>query len=308
MQAHPQQIMGPLGKPLGQHLLEQPDLARHPALLGVQHMDRVQAGLPPPSARPPAPRARLASTSISGHLAKPHARPASCSRGAVVVGPHSPAPGCAPPHSSPWRKCHCSPSPGCGPAAGRAPQLIEVAGIPPGPAGPRACHHHIPLGLPSSRATRLSGISSMALGRCHSPLAHVDHGIGEVELDLDAGAGSSKTGEQFAHHAVPVLTGQVKPGSRCPPRSGRGSLLRLPGQGEDLAGLLVAALPASVRLSLPGSCAGTAGREGRTPGALTRRLSIPCSPQGIGSGGACCPAAPLHRNWPGGDIPSLAQI
>ena len=53
---------GPLSKPLGQHL-EQPDLAWHPALLGVQHMDRVQTGLPPVSTAT-SPSGRLASTSI----------------------------------------------------------------------------------------------------------------------------------------------------------------------------------------------------------------------------------------------------
>ena len=38
--------MGPLGKPLGQHLLEQPDLARHPPLLGMKDMKRVQTAVP----------------------------------------------------------------------------------------------------------------------------------------------------------------------------------------------------------------------------------------------------------------------
>ena len=177
--------------------------------------------------------------------------------------------------------------------AGAPPQLIGSGGDPLSRQQGGACHHHIL--EPAERqghqvvGDQLHGPQSDVI----LPLAHVDHGIGEVELDLDTGAELGKTGEQLAHHAVP-RTDRAGEAQAAAVLLGQGAdpLLRLPGQGEDLAGLLVKHPPRLGQAESAGRALEQLGIEGGLQGADMATQHPLAHPQGIGSGGE---TAPLHH-------------
>ncbi|MNP39410.1 hypothetical protein D3C76_1329850 [compost metagenome] len=141
------------------------------------------------------------------------------------------------------------------------------------------------------------------------PLAHVDHGVGEVELDLHPGAALGEARQQLAHHAIAGAdrTGETQAAAVFLGQ-GLDVLLRLLGQREDLPRLQIERLARLGQAEPAGGALQQLGVEGGLQRADVAAQHPLAHPQQVGRGGEAAAFDHLIEAGQVGDIHPFTPI